>query len=48
MMFSVKEHNMILFAITETVKIISSLEMGTFTVKRLVTNIYIVNVSLER
>ena len=47
-MFSVKERDVILFAITGSVERISSLDMDTFMAKRLTTNIFIVNISLER
>ena len=47
-MFSLNERDMILFAITESVRRISSLDMDTFMVKRLATNIFRVNISLER
>ena len=47
-MFSLKERDMIVFAITEYVKRISSLDMDIFMMKRLEINIFIINISLER
>ena len=46
-MFFVMEHDMMLFATTESVKRISSLDMGTIMVKWLVANICILNILLE-